>query len=308
MDNEDKYLTIINQQVEVIGRLSKLLESESEEIPHGNSIQMFNIDRLNTYKKREFIAYMRDNGLSYNTIDTYARQCDIFFKGFRKIDHTSLRAFEDSLIRCNPRTYNVKITALSRYCKFANFKYEFRHIRVQTKNFCDNAINEEQYQRFIDYAEKYNITAWKIAKIIANTGVRVSELVNLKVEDLKHGYVDIISKANKSRRIYFPSRLIQELEVYCSGTYLIENYKGEKMTTRGIHNILKKVGEKAKLPLSVVYPHSFRHFFAKMFLKSNNDIALLGDLLGHSDLRTTSIYTRMTTEEQKTKINKVVNW
>lgn len=308
MDNEQEYLSIINQQVGVINRLSKLLEGEDIS-NFGRNIQMFDIDKLNNYKRREFILYMRDSGLSYNTIDTYSRQCGIFFKEFKKIDHTTLRAFEDSLRHCNPRTYNAKITAISKYCKFANFKYDFKHIKVQTRNFCDNAINEEQYQRFIEYAERYNINAWKIAKIIANTGVRVSELVNLRVEDLKHGYVDIISKANKSRRIYFPTSLVQELQIYCNdGTYLIENYKGNKMTTRGIHNILKKVGEKAELPLNVVYPHSFRHFFAKMFLKSNNDIALLGDLLGHSDLKTTSIYTRMTTEEQKTKINKVVNW
>ena len=306
MDNEEKYLSIINQQVGVIDRLSKLLDGQ--EVPSGNNIQMFNIDRLNSYKKREFVAYMRDNGLSYNTIDTYARQCDIFFRGFKKIDNTTLRAFEDSLIQSNPRTYNVKMTALAKYCKFANFKYEFRHIKVQVRNFCDNAISEEQYQRFIEYAERYNINGWKIAKIIANTGVRVSELINLKVDDLNHGYVDIISKANKSRRIYFPSNLIEDLQMYCGGTYLIENYKGNRMSIRGIEKILKDIGKMACIPLSVVYPHSFRHFFAKMFLKNNNDIALLGDLLGHSDLKTTSIYTRMTTEEQKKQINSVVNW
>ena len=57
-----------------------------------------------------------------------------------------------------------------------------------------------------------------------------------------------------------------------------------------------------------MHPHSFRHFFAKEFLKNNNDITLLGDILGQSDVSTTAIYTRMTSAEQAKQINEIVRW
>ena len=90
--------------------------------------------------------------------------------------------------------------------------------------------------------------------------------------------------------------------------YIIENKYGEKMTTRGVASVINKAAKKAEIPKEVMHPHSFRHFFAKQFLNEKNDITLLGDLLGHSDISTTAIYTRLTAEEQKSEINKLVNW
>lgn len=80
------------------------------------------------------------------------------------------------------------------------------------------------------------------------------------------------------------------------------------MTSRGVSSLLIKAAPKAGVPKEVMHPHSFRHFFAKEFLKQNNDITLLGDLLGHSDISTTAIYTRLTSEEQAQQINEVVGW
>jgi site-specific recombinase XerC len=57
-----------------------------------------------------------------------------------------------------------------------------------------------------------------------------------------------------------------------------------------------------------MHPHSFRHYFAKQFMKKSNNITLLGDLLGHSDLATTAIYTRQTAEEQKKGVDKIIDW
>lgn len=62
------------------------------------------------------------------------------------------------------------------------------------------------------------------------------------------------------------------------------------------------------VPKEVLHPHSFRHFFAKMFLKSNNDITLLGDLLGHSNISTTAIYTRKSSAEQAQELDRIIKW
>ena len=81
-----------------------------------------------------------------------------------------------------------------------------------------------------------------------------------------------------------------------------------KLTTRGVSQQLINFGKKYNIPLEVMHPHSFRHFFAISFLERNKDIALLADLMGHSGVNTTMIYLRKSSEQQRREIDKAVNW
>lgn len=83
---------------------------------------------------------------------------------------------------------------------------------------------------------------------------------------------------------------------------------GQRITTRGIAQQLKHFADKYGLNRDVVYPHSFRHRFAKNFLDRFNDLALLADLMGHESIETTRIYLRRTASEQQKIVDKVVNW
>ena len=71
---------------------------------------------------------------------------------------------------------------------------------------------------------------------------------------------------------------------------------------------LKKLGKKYGLNPNVIYPHSFRHRFAKSFLDRFNDISLLADLMGHESIETTRIYLRRTSTEQQEIVNKIIDW
>ena len=123
----------------------------------------------------------------------------------------------------------------------------------------------------------------------------------------KHG------KGGKIRRLYIPKILRKETlawlqsESITSG-YLFKNRLGEKLTTRGIAHQLKIFAKEYGINESVVYPHSFRHRFAKNFLDKYNDIALLADLMGHESIETTRIYLRKSSTEQHEIIDKIVNW
>ncbi|MCS2762164.1 tyrosine-type recombinase/integrase [Bacteroides ovatus] len=90
--------------------------------------------------------------------------------------------------------------------------------------------------------------------------------------------------------------------------YIFLNRFGERITTRGIAQQLKHFAEKYGMNKEVVYPHSFRHRFAKNFLDRFNDLALLADLMGHESIETTRIYLRRTASEQQKIVDKVVNW
>lgn len=90
--------------------------------------------------------------------------------------------------------------------------------------------------------------------------------------------------------------------------YIFLNHFGERITTRGIAQRLKHFAEKYGMNKNVVYPHSFRHRFAKNFLERFNDIALLADLMGHERLETTRIYLRRTASEQQKIVDEIVVW
>ena len=90
--------------------------------------------------------------------------------------------------------------------------------------------------------------------------------------------------------------------------YLFLNRDKKQITTRGIAHQLKAIGQKYKMNLNVIYPHSFRHRFAKNFLDKRKDIALLADLMGHESIETTRIYLRKTSEEQQDIVDKIIDW
>ena len=97
-------------------------------------------------------------------------------------------------------------------------------------------------------------------------------------------------------------------EIQQTTGYIFRNRFGERITTRGIAQQLKKYAERYGLNTNVVYPHSFRHRYAKNFLERFNDIALLADLMGHESIETTRIYLRRTSSEQQAIVDKVITW
>ena len=138
-------------------------------------------------------------------------------------------------------------------------------------------------------------------------------MIQIKNEHVQIGYYDIYNKGGKIRRIYIIKTLRKETAEWLIKTnrtsgYLFLNRFGERITTRGIAQQLKNYAVKYGLNGKVVYPHSFRHRFAKSFLERYNDISMLADLMGHESIETTRIYLRKTSSEQQNIINQVVTW
>lgn len=134
-----------------------------------------------------------------------------------------------------------------------------------------------------------------------------------KTEHISTGYFDIYTKGGKVRRIYIPKQLcteatkwLSEQSRYCG--YVFLNQYGQRLTTRGIAQQLKNYARKYGMNEKVVYPHSFRHRFAKNFLEKFNDISLLADLMGHESIETTRIYLRRSSAEQQEIVDKVITW
>ena len=152
-----------------------------------------------------------------------------------------------------------------------------------------------------------------VVRYLAATGARVSELIQIKDEHVNLGYYDIYAKGGKIRRLYIPKKLREETQEWLETNnidsgFLFLNRFGERITTRGISQQLKNFATKYGINPKVVYPHSFRHRFAKNFLEKFNDIALLADLMGHESIETTRIYLRRTASEQQEIVDKIITW
>ena len=327
--NNDLYWQIIKKQQELINLLL-VAETENKEIASVASFsqatpqktkeskpvekkQKHDVNYLDPDKESDiddFAQWLKRKGMSQNCIDSYLYTVNEFYKKYGVLNNQNLEKYENYLKEnWKPKTVNLRIAGMTKYFKYMNYEgYEFLRAKEQKQTFCDNAINEEQYNELIDWAKLNMPKVWLICKVLAGTGVRVSELIELKTIDLKKGYVDIIGKGSKQRRIYYTETLQEEIKKCCGNIYIIENRYGQKMSTRGVSQLLVTASERSGIPREVMHPHSFRHFFAKQFMKKTQDISLLGDLLGHSNIATTAIYTRLTSEEQQKEINKLINW
>lgn len=265
---------------------------------------------------KKFERHMRDENLSENTISSYLFAVKQFSNQYNEITLKNLRAYKVWLIEgYKPKTVNLRLRAINCYLEsIGKERWKLPFVRVQQKAFLENVISEADYEYFKNCLKRDDEMFWYfVIRFLAATGARVSELIQIKVEHIKRGHIDLYSKGGKLRRIYIPKALQEEALSWLadkqqeSGFIFLNKY-GERITTRGISGQLKKLAVRYDIDPAVVYPHSFRHRFAKSFLERCNDIAFLADLMGHESIETTRIYLRKTATEQREIVDNIVNW
>ena len=263
-----------------------------------------------------FIKNLRKNNLSENTIASYKKTVELYFSLYSEITKKNLLGFKGYLLEnFKPKTVNLRIQGINKYLIFVKKeKLKLTAIKLQQKTFLENVISDADYIYFKKQLKKDKNYYWYfVIRYLAATGARISELVQLKIEHLQIGYFDIYSKGGKIRRLYIPLKLREESLKYFNSIglvsgFIFKNNKGDRITTRGIAIQLKKLAVRYGIDPNVVYPHSFRHRFAKNFLEKYNDIALLADLMGHDSIETTRIYLRRTSTEQQEIVDKIIDW
>lgn len=266
--------------------------------------------------KQTFEEYLRKDNLSENTITSYLWAVNYFTEHYDTVSKENLLAYKGYLMEFfKPKTVNLRIQAINKYLQYlGKEKMALKAVKVQQKNFLENVISNADYIFLKKQLKKDGNMEWYfVVWYLAATGARVSELIQIKIEHIKIGYFDLYTKGGKLRRLYIPKKLKKETiewleENHRSSGYLFLNRYGERITTRGISQQLKNYADKYGLDKKVVYPHSFRHRYAKNFLEKYNDIALLADLMGHESIETTRIYLRRTASEQQALVDKIVTW
>ena len=264
----------------------------------------------------KFKEYLTHSNMAKNTVSAYVYAVNDFNSRHKELTKKNLLLYKTYLIETfKPKTVNLRIQALNKYLDYLRKpRLRLKSVKVQQRTYLENVISNADYIFLKNKLKKEDNLEWYfVVRFLAATGARVSELVQLKVEHVNVGYYDIYTKGGKIRRLFIPKKLRDEAQEWLSANkresgYLFLNRFGERITTRGIAQQLKNFAVKYGLNPKVVYPHSFRHRYAKNFLEKFNDISLLADLMGHESIETTRIYLRRTACEQQAIVDKVITW
>lgn len=195
----------------------------------------------------EFERHLRGTNLSENTISSYLFALRQYSSQYDGITKKNLRAYKVWLIEnYKPKTVNLRLRAINCYLEsIGKESWKMPFVRVQQKAFLENVISEADYEYFKTCLKRDDELFWYfVIRFLAATGARVSELIQIKVEHIKLGHLDLYSKGGKLRRIYIPKALQNEAlswlnDKHQESGFIFLNKYGDRITTRGISGQLK---------------------------------------------------------------------
>lgn len=251
-------------------------------------------------KIEKFKQHLIKEEKSELTVKKYIADISEFFSwiGDRKISKELVIEYKNYLINSfAPASVNSKISALNSFFDFlglANFKV--KAIKIQRKIFAskDRELTKDEYYRLLA-AAKTNKRLYYIMQTICSCGIRVSELKYVTVQAIKARQATISCKG-KMRTIMLPNKLCRMLLEYANkesiknGAVFVSR-NGNPIDRSNIWRDMNKLCEKAKVDKNKVFPHNLRHLFARCYYSVQKDIVRLADILGHSNINTTRIYT-----------------
>ena len=269
-----------------------------------------------TMDSTAFKLLLREKDFAHYTVETYSYAVRDFMERYGTLNRQELSAYRTFLIdNYKPSTVNLRILSMNKYLDAVGLrKLQMKTIKMPKESFLDRIISMEDYRRFKEALRNEPDRRWYfVVWFLAATGARISELVRFKVEDVRAGYIDILSKGGRMRRLFLPEVLRQEASEWLEEEgrldgYLFLNAHHVPLTSRGISLRLKEYARKHGVDPGLVHPHAFRHLFAESFLEKNSDIALLADLMGHNSIETTRIYLQQSSREQGRMVNRIVDW
>lgn len=269
-----------------------------------------------TVNIEEWREHLESKELAPNTINSYLCALRQYASEYGEVSKANVIKYKRDLIASGkaPKTVNCRILAMNQYANWAGITCDVKPMRTQRSQTLDKVISIEEKDRILRglYADG-DMQGWAMVATLASTGVRVGELIQLQKTLLRDGGQTITNKG-KTRKVYAPQSLIESVSSYYQsvGGPLLFFPRGadgyRPITCRAVSYRLKQYARQYDVPTDVCHAHSFRHLFGKEFMRRNGNITLLADLMGHSSIATTQIYTRMSEQEQLAELNEVVTW
>ena len=267
----------------------------------------------NAYKFLDYLKY--EKGFSDYTVKSYGTDLKEFYDFVcdQKIDIDLVRKYLRKLYekKYSNRTISRKVSSLKSYFKYLEsegiIKNNFMRLISNPKleKTLPNYLNYEDLEKllsFPDRSNKYGLRDALILEMLYSSGIRVSELANMKLSDInfKERKILILGKGNKERYVYYGSKCAELIDKYLkldhgNSPYLLIGKRSDKLNEREIRKIVTETAKKAGISIHVT-PHTLRHTYATHMLNDGADLKSVGDLLGHESLSTTQIYTHVSNE------------
>ena len=279
MEYKDKFLDYLQYEKRYSPYTFKFYKRDLEEFEQFLEMEM--LDKVSNKTIKSYMYFLTKKGNTRRTIARKLSSLKTFYKYLRKNE-------------------------LSEEDPFALI--EKQHISKRLPEVL--SINEIVELMEIEIADKdyLNNRNYLIVRILFSTGVRVSELTNIKLEhiDFNEGYLKVRGKGDKDRVVFFDEDTKNILYSFLQNNwakfkkdetnYVFLNKFGNKISERSVELILQEKGRKMKSPKEI-YPHMLRHSYASSLLESGADLRVIQELLGHASLQATQVYTSLSNQK-----------
>lgn len=250
----------------------------------------------------KYAAYLRESERSGSTIRKYVHDLGAlaeFLRG-RPVSKGALLEWKEELVgQYAPASVNNKLAAINGFLAFCGLnELRLRKLKIQKSLFLseERELTKSEYVRLVRAAERAeNERLSLVIQTICATGIRVSELRFITAEAVQTGRAEVANKG-KRRTVFLPDKLrkllksyLQKQKITAGAVFVSKN--GKPLDRSNIWRDMKKLCESAGVEPSKVFPHNLRHLFARTYYSLEHDLSRLADILGHSNVTTTRIYT-----------------
>lgn len=263
----------------------------------------------------DFCQYLRINEKSRNTIEKYLRDVkkyQVYLNG-GEADRLQTMSYKQNLIECGYAytSVNSMLASLNSFFDYLGWSdCKVKNLKLQRKIYLPQQLQltRKDVQKLIEKAsEQKKERLALLIQTLCLTGIRISELEFLTVESLENGEFTVSCKG-KIRTVLIVRKLQKKLLRYVqknnimNGPIFVTKYQTPIHRT-SVWKQLKNLCIAAQIQADKVFPHNFRHLFARMFYSQDKDIAKLADVLGHSSINTTRIYIMTSSDEHRKILN-----
>lgn len=263
-----------------------------------------------------FKNHLKNEEKSTATQEKYIRDVSAFAKWIKgkNVEKSAVLEYKAYLVEnYKPASVNSILSSLNSFFDYNEwYDCKVKALKIQKQIFAskEKEMTKSEYERLLAVAKsKNNERLYLLMQTICSTGIRVSELRFITVHAVNLGIADVSSKG-KMRRVFLPKALRKVLSKYIreqkitSGSVFVSR-TGNPLDRSNIWTDIKKLCEAAGVSKDKVFPHNLRHLFARTYYSLQKDIVRLADILGHSSVNTTRIYTMETGEVHMRQIERL---
>lgn len=260
-----------------------------------------------------YVRKLQEDRKAPRTIAKYSRDIDRFLAFARACEtirrETVLQYAAHLKTKYRITTCNSYLISIHTFFRYAEQKDLIVPLyRIQRRNFLEKELNPADYHKMLEALQLAGKTETRLLlRTLGCTGIRVGELSFVTRQAAERGWIEIHLKG-KVRRAFIPKELCQELIAFSAGqddAIFRNKSRSKPVSSSVVWRRLKAAARLAGVDEQLVYPHNLRHMFARTYMETYGNIAELADLLGHSSIETTRIYTRSSSDALLRKVSKL---